>query len=61
MIPHVSGDKTDQIQTDMSALHQDIGGELQPVHIVEPHCSGEQDKLNEKVNQGDKLYRIKIS
>ncbi|KAI9169428.1 hypothetical protein LWI28_012230 [Acer negundo] len=53
IIPHPAGDKTDQIQSDLGALHQDIGAELQSVHIGEPHCSGEHDKRSANTNQAE--------
>ncbi|KAL5759568.1 hypothetical protein ACOSP7_018085 [Xanthoceras sorbifolium] len=53
IIPHPARDKTDQIQAGVCASHQDIGAELQSVHIGESRCLGEQDKRSANTNQAE--------
>ncbi|KAH7570132.1 hypothetical protein JRO89_XS05G0050200 [Xanthoceras sorbifolium] len=52
IIPHPARDKTDQIQAGVCASHQDIGAELQSVHIGESpefFPSGVEDTNNDPV------------
>lgn len=59
LIHHPAGDKTDQIEAELSALQQDIGAELQSIDIAKQHCLVEQDKGSANTKQGNKiLYMI---
>lgn len=39
-----AGDKTEQIQAEIGAAHQDVGPGSQSIHVGEESCVGECDK-----------------
>ncbi|XP_031271015.1 transcription factor MYB124-like isoform X1 [Pistacia vera] len=51
LIPRPVSDKPDQIQAEVDTLHQDIGAELQSIHIGEQNCFGEQNKGSANTNE----------
>lgn len=53
LIPCPVGDTTDQIDAELSALHQAIGTELQSIDIAKQHCLVEQDKGCADSKQGN--------
>ncbi|ESR51888.1 hypothetical protein CICLE_v10031405mg [Citrus x clementina] len=52
LIPRPAGDTTDQIDAELSALHQAIGTELQSIDIAKQHCLVEREKGSADSKQG---------